>query len=242
MSVYPEVIFESHQGSVVVHSFAKPGLGRDILPIRWAFFPTRTGHLLHDSGTGIDVGYIYRQEKKQYDEHAASLTGRRIFVLKERLHARTILIFLLVALTALPMMIIQASRTALISGDFTVISTMVTSARPIGRNCQIELDASFAFQGDLAGEFDAHFSILHFAPCDQQAAPEVFAAHGSYTGQVLGDSGSFDFNFVGHITDQGSAQGRLVILSGTGGLADLHGIITLTGQAGVGGSYTGFVR
>ena len=47
--------------------------------------------------------------------------------------------------------------------------------------------------------------------------------------------------FAGNIDPAGHAQGSLVVIRGTGGLADLHGLLRLEGQSGVGGTYTGTV-
>jgi hypothetical protein len=107
--------------------------------------------------------------------------------------------------------------------------------------CIIDLDATFAFQGTLQGAFTAAFRIVHRGPCSQPA-PETFEAEGTYTGSVATASGTFDFNFAGSIDTQGNAQGGLTVLHGTGGLANLHGTLTLTGQAGVGGTYSGQVH
>jgi len=70
----------------------------------------------------------------------------------------------------------------------------------------------------------------------------VFEARGTYTGSVTGRSGSFDLVFAGNIDATGHALGSLVVIRGAGGLADLHGLLRLEGQSGVGGTYTGTVN
>ena len=127
------------------------------------------------------------------------------------------------------------------SGTFQVVGATVTSVQPVDNICIIELDATFAFLGTLGGSFTASFKIIHRGSC-AQPAPEIFEAQGTYTGSVTAASGTFDFNFEGSIDAQGNAEGKLVILRGTGGLANLHGMLTLTGQAGVGGTYSGQIH
>ncbi len=127
------------------------------------------------------------------------------------------------------------------SGDFQVVSVNVTSVQEVGNTCIIELDATFNFQGTFEGAFDAHFRIVHHGPCSEPA-PETFEAQGTYEGTVEDISGTFDFNFQGSIDAEGNAEGQLVIQQGTSGLAHLRGMLTLTGIAGIGGSYDGEIH
>lgn len=151
----------------------------------------------------------------------------------------TLLLITVALLLSVP--VAQATPPQAANGTFAVVNVTPTSVQPVSDNCQIELEATFSFQGTLDGSFTAHFSILHHGACDQPA-PEIFEAQGTYTGMVNDASGSFDFNFHGNIDAQGRAQGQLVIQRGTAGLANLHGQLTLTGQAGVGGTYTGNIH
>jgi len=79
--------------------------------------------------------------------------------------------------------------------------------------------------------------------CDQPAN-EVFQSQGTFTGTVAGVSGTFDFILRGKADAQGNIQGQLVILTGTGGLASLHGQITLSGTlpALLDGVYSGDIH
>lgn len=127
------------------------------------------------------------------------------------------------------------------SGEFQVTSFDLTAPpQQNGDTCFIEADVTFAFQGTLVGSFAAHFLIVHSGPCGEPAA-EAFTALGTYTGTVAGVAGTFDFRFQGQIDAAGNARGELAVLQGTGGLANLHGHLTLTGVAGVGGTYTGVI-
>lgn len=136
----------------------------------------------------------------------------------------------------------SASTPVAVSGDFQVIGAAPTGFRFVDDACFIDLDASFAFIGDLDGAFTAHFVIAHHGPC-ADAAPENFRATGTYAGTVTLEgtarSGTFTFTFDGRIDAAGNAAGRLVVLGAAGGLAGLHGFIDLSGQAGVGGTYAG---
>ena len=134
-----------------------------------------------------------------------------------------------------------AGQSENVSGDFVVTSAVPVGIEETGSTCIIELDATFAFLGALEGAFDAQFTILHFGSCLEPAF-ELFLAAGTYTGSVLGSEGSFDFVFIGQITEAGEATGSLIVISGSGELEGLRGRIVLSGIAGVGGSYAGRVR
>lgn len=130
-----------------------------------------------------------------------------------------------------------------VEGSFQVESLDLVSARAAGQVCHINLDADFSFAGDLDGDFSASFKIVRFGPCDLSvSAPDRFIAHGAYNGSVQGNEGSFDFIFQGGVNDEGVAQGRLVVLQGSGDLSNLRGNIILSGMAGEGGNYAGQVH
>jgi len=135
----------------------------------------------------------------------------------------------------------QAGQSVPVSGNFVVTSAVPVGIEEVGTGCIIELDATFALDGSLEGAFDAEFTILHFGPCDEPAY-ELFWAIGTYSGSVLGQQGSFDFVFLGEITEAGEALGELIVTSGDGDLDGLLGRIVLSGLAGVGGNYAGRVR
>lgn len=128
------------------------------------------------------------------------------------------------------------------SGTFQVTAfTPMAPPQQRGNTCFIEAAVTFTFEGTLVGSFAANITIRHAGECGQPGA-ESFRAVGTFAGTVAGEAGTFDFTFQGHIDAGGNAQGELVVLRGTGGLANLHGKLTLTGQAGVGGSYEGWVN
>lgn len=137
--------------------------------------------------------------------------------------------------------VVGASAAQAVSGTWQIGSILSSSAEPVGRSCIINLDDTLNWQGDIAGTSSQHTRIEHFGPCDQPA-PEVFTARGTFQGTVAGVSGTFDFQLVGRVDAQGNAQAPLVILSSAGGLANLRGLVTLTGPLVPGGTYSGNIR
>jgi hypothetical protein len=157
---------------------------------------------------------------------------------------KLVIVALLAALALLmPTTGLNAAPPEPVEGSFQVESLDVLSVRAAGQVCHIDLNAGFSFEGDLDGDFSASFKIVRFGPCDLTVpAPDRFIAHGTYTGSVQGNEGSFDFVFQGGVNDEGIAQGRLVVLQGSDDLSTLRGNIMLSGMAGVGGDYAGQVH
>ncbi len=131
-----------------------------------------------------------------------------------------------------------------VAGDFSVVTDPPQSVAQVAPDlCILELTATFSFAGDLDGSFTSEFVIEHFGACNQ-LGPEYFVTEGVFEGELLGAEGSFEYTFEGAIDGQGIATGDMVIRkhSGTDELEDLDcGTITLTGLAGVGGTYDGEV-
>jgi Protein of unknown function (DUF3224) len=151
---------------------------------------------------------------------------------------------LLVLVVASPLLLPAAgARADDVNGTFTVGPPTVISITADDDECIIVLDEAFFPEGDFQGTMNSHFRIEHMGPCDQPA-PETFEAQGTFTGSVLGVTGSFRYTFEGAIDAQGNAHGTLHILpkTGTGGLAGLHGKIEFMGIRGVGGTYSGDVE
>jgi hypothetical protein len=112
----------------------------------------------------------------------------------------------------------------------------------VGGTCIIELVDTVAFQGDLVGTSVETTRIVHLNPCDRPAA-EIFETKGTFKGTVAGAAGAFDFQLQGQADAQGNVQGRLVILTGTEGLGNLHGQMTLTGSLlSLRGTYSGKIH
>jgi hypothetical protein len=138
--------------------------------------------------------------------------------------------------------VVGASPSQPISGSWGLGSIISSSVRPVDGNCIIELVDTVVFQGDVVGTSAETTRIVHLGPCDQPAY-EVFETRGTFTGTVSGASGTFNFQLQGHADAQGNIQGQLVILTGTEGLANLHGQITLTGSLlSLSGTYSGNIH
>jgi hypothetical protein len=128
------------------------------------------------------------------------------------------------------------------SGTFQVTGfTPTAPPQQRGNTCFIEAAVTFTFEGTLVGSFAANITIRHAGECGEPGT-ESCRAVGTFAGTVAGEAGTFDFTFQGHIDAAGNARGELAIQRGTGGLSNLHGKLTLAGQAGVGGSYEGWVN
>ena len=140
-----------------------------------------------------------------------------------------------------------SAATVSVSGDFTVGAPSSASQQPLpGGRCLTTLkDVPFFFTtGGLAGSsFTADFEITsQNAPCTfPPSGQQTFVTrNGIFMGSVAGlGSGNFTFVFRGTIDPQENARGTLVVERGSGGLAGLHGAVQLSGQSGVGGSYSG---
>ena len=145
----------------------------------------------------------------------------------KRLFAFVVVLGLLVVMAS-SVSVVGASASQAVSGGWQLTGIISASSQPVGGNCITELLDTASFQGDLVGTSTQHTRIMHFGPCDQPA-DEVFQSQGTFTGTVASASGTFDFILQGKADAQGNVQGQLVILTGTGGLASLHGQMSLTG-------------
>lgn len=131
-----------------------------------------------------------------------------------------------------------------VAGSFSVVHSGPPTVTPVAPDlCVIELHPSFVFVDDLQGSFTSNFVIEHAGPCDQPA-PQYFSTDGVWAGSILGRQGGFTYNFEGSIDEQGIATGVLSVVedSGTGELDDIEGSLTMTGLAGVEGTYSGTLQ
>jgi hypothetical protein len=148
----------------------------------------------------------------------------------------------LLAAMVITVSVASASESQPVSGVWQLTSIISSSAQPVGPNCIVELVDTVGFQGDLVGSSTNHTRIVHLGLCDQPAA-ETFLTTGTFQGTVDGVAGTFDFQLHGTADAQGNIQGPLVVLSGTDGLANLHGQISLTGSlVSLSGTYSGDIH
>jgi hypothetical protein len=106
--------------------------------------------------------------------------------------------------------------------------------RPAGNNCFIDVDVPYFFDGDLFGNATLHFKVVSHGLCP--AAPfqynENLKAQGTFDGEVDGKIGTFDLKLVGKgwPAEPGelALTAKIVVLSGTGELANLHGVLDVS--------------
>ena len=149
-----------------------------------------------------------------------------------------------VALVLVALMTIAAPASATppteVSGEYLLNTSPPTNLawRPAGNNCILEVDLIYPFTGELVGDAVFHYRIVSHGPCSADMPPAPFAhdenlkAVGTFTGQVKDRSGSFDFNYEGRAWPAEPGElaltARIVVLSGTGDLAGLHGVLDVS--------------
>jgi hypothetical protein len=115
--------------------------------------------------------------------------------------------------------------------------------RPAGDNCKLECGFTYPFDGDLEGEATFHYSLMVHGPCTADEPPgqglyyTTLKAWGTFTGEVVGESGSFTFTYEGKEWPYGQPgdlglRARIVILSGTEELENLHGLLDVSYMVG----------
>jgi hypothetical protein len=150
---------------------------------------------------------------------------------------RRILSLALVALIALLVITVPAvastatdvSGTMAYAGPFTNLEM-----KTAGENCIIDLDLSYAFEGDMQGIAPFHFRVVSHGACPVEPFQysENLKARGTFDGKVWDKEGSLDLEFVSKAwpADPGELAlvGKIFILSGTGELANLHGLLDVS--------------
>jgi hypothetical protein len=146
-----------------------------------------------------------------------------------------------VALVAAPGAV--ASPPTAASGSFTYLSSTFNSVRPAGDNAIIDLSATVSYTGTFSGTSTVEGTLIFHA--DGSAN---FHDVETFTGTVNGVSGTVTFDLTGgngpgftnfHATD--------TIISASGGLAGLHGVlnwegVTLVMPNGPRGMYSGQIQ
>ena len=120
------------------------------------------------------------------------------------------------------------------SGTFAARNGTFNSVRFAGGNVIIDLSAEEDYTGTLSGTATLHGTLVHHAYGDAD-----FQGIEVFTGTVDGVPGTLTFN-VSARTDAGGWRAMEVILSGSDGLANLHGVLTEDGTLPPRmGTYTG---
>jgi hypothetical protein len=136
----------------------------------------------------------------------------------------------------------SASSPLAASGTFTYTSSSFNSVRSAGGNTIIALSATVAYAGTFSGTSTVEGTLIFHA--DGSAN---FHDVETFTGSVNGVPGTVTFHLAGTgstAPPQGSFRGTDAIISATGDLANLHGVLSEVGTVpaalpGPEGTYTG---
>jgi hypothetical protein len=126
------------------------------------------------------------------------------------------------------------------SGTFTYTSDTLNSIQFVGGNVIIDLSATVSYTGTFTGTSTLHGTlILHANGTANFQDVEIF------TGMVNGVSGTVTLRLAGHTDLAGVITASDVIISATGDLAGLQGVVSEVGAGGVNGpvgTYTGQIE
>ena len=158
---------------------------------------------------------------------------------------RVLLLTLVAVLALVGVTGAAASPPTSASGTFTTTSATFNNARSDGGNTIYDLTATVSYTGTFSGTSIVQGTLIFHA--DGSAN---FHDVETFTGTVNGKSGTVTFNLAGTgsvAPPAGSYQGTQAIVSGTGELANLHGVLKQVGtvpSAAVGplGTYTGQIH
>jgi hypothetical protein len=144
----------------------------------------------------------------------------------------------------------EAARVAGVAAGPKASGTFAPAGPPLappvrvdaGGHCVIDLRQGYTVSGSLSGPFDIDFRILTYGPCPASSpAPgvydEVWIAHGSFTGTLVGDAASATFTYVADIRAGGDVRGTIVLADGLEGTLRVRGnfadgALTYRGQVG----------
>ncbi|MEO8289040.1 MAG: DUF3224 domain-containing protein [Chloroflexota bacterium] len=129
-----------------------------------------------------------------------------------------------------------------VSGTFFINAATVNGIRFAGSNTFIDVSATVDYTGSLNGTSTLNGTLIVHA----DGVTANFHGIEVFTGTVDGVAGTLTFNNSGQTQSDLSNRDNLVVVSGTGGLSDLHGVINLVGilspPNGPVGTYTGQLR
>jgi hypothetical protein len=135
------------------------------------------------------------------------------------------------------------------SGTFTYLSSTFNSMRTVGGNTIIDLSATVSYTGTFTGTSTLHgILIFHSDGTGAQFPPWRANFHDveTFTGTVNGVPGTVTFNLKGSQDPTGAVKGTATIVSATGDLAGLHGVLsevgTVPAPSGPVGTYTGQIQ
>jgi hypothetical protein len=134
-----------------------------------------------------------------------------------------------------------ASPPTSVSGTFTTTSGTFNSVREAGGNLIVELSGTASYTGSFTGTSTVEgILIIHADGSANFHDVEIF------TGTVNGVPGTVTFNLNGSNDSAGVLRANDVIVSATGELANLHGMLREVGTVSIAtgpvGTYTGQIQ
>ncbi|HZJ23493.1 MAG TPA: DUF3224 domain-containing protein [Anaerolineales bacterium] len=134
------------------------------------------------------------------------------------------------------------------SGTLTTTSASFENIRVEGNNTIIELTSTVVYTGTFNGTSTVHGTLIfHAGGTGQQFPPWRANFHDVevFTGTVNGVEGTVTFNLNGSNDPTGAFKATQTIVSATGDLAGLRGVLRQEGTIGPGGpvgTYTGQIH
>jgi len=138
----------------------------------------------------------------------------------------------------IPVLLLSGSSAATpttVTGPFTTTATN-TGVRTVDGNLIVTQTLSITTAGDFAGTLLGSDTVILLS-----SGTGTFFGSGTFTGTVLGKSGTVTVSFTGTFTGFPTLpvlQGHTVFYNGTGGLSNLEAQGTIQGVLNVGGTYT----
>ena len=130
---------------------------------------------------------------------------------------------------------VAAAQTISASGTFTQNSFVPSSFRTVGGVTMFDFVEHDSLKGTLVGT-----TVINGTCVVQTSGDSVCQAVETFTGSVGDASGTLTFRDVVFVSAAGAASGTFTIVSGTGGLATLHGHGSFQGVGGT-GTYSGIL-
>jgi hypothetical protein len=135
------------------------------------------------------------------------------------------------------------------SGTFTYLSSTFNSIRTPGGSTIIDLSATVSYTGTFTGTSTVQGTLIfHSGGTGVQFPPWRANFHDveTFTGTVNGVPGTVTFNLSGSNDPTGALKATATIVSATGDLAGLHGVLsevgTVPAPSGPVGTYTGQIQ
>ena len=165
--------------------------------------------------------------------------------MKKLIVSTVVMALLLMALTSIA---VAASPPTPASGILATTSASFDSVRVEGGNMIIELSSTVAYAGTFNGTSTVHgILIFHSGGTGAQFPPWRANFHDveTFTGTVNGVPGTVTFNLNGSNDPTGAFKATDTIVSATGELTGLRGVLSQVGAIGPGGpegTYTGQIQ